>query len=398
LIYLQELKEQYEQALKETAEQDAPKQQRVGVSGGEEPGKSIPIPMDTMSEEMLKEMKKVYKKQPQKKQDEYENAADQMFRSIDDSIVEQLGGKLSPDAPKTHAQMQAERELAAELEEYESPGDDEIDGGDIDDIDDDIDTLLQEQKQQRSEYERYYQEVREYEDALYKELYEIFYPSQSSQVRLRESGYNINLQAVFQRTAARKAGASAVDNRIFEQRKKPETRDYAISILVDQSWSMMSNAKYIETFKAVILLSEVLNRLGINFEVNGFDDYFRPVKGFDDDHDDTMRESFSTLLAPGGNTNTQASLMRVSRDLEQQDNQEKFIICLTDGQAQASRAVEHIMTQTDQKLIGIGIGQGTGSVTNDFPVSLPNVGVSQLQEALAELLKSIIANPKQFRA
>ena len=57
---------------------------------------------------------------------------------------------------------------------------------------------------------------------------------------------------------------------VFKDKKKTETKNVAIEIMVDLSGSMMSEARGRTAEKTVAVIAEALSRMGINFEVTGF--------------------------------------------------------------------------------------------------------------------------------
>ena len=79
---------------------------------------------------------------------------------------------------------------------------------------------------------------------------------------------------------------------------------------------------------------------------------------------------------------------------------------LSDGQPAGSHsdehdlenAVESIMTQTDQKLVALGLGRGTEHVAHYYPTSLPNIDARQLPETMGNLLFDLITHPEKYRA
>jgi hypothetical protein len=52
---------------------------------------------------------------------------------------------------------------------------------------------------------------------------------------------------------------------------------------------------------------------------------------------------------------------------------------------------------TDQVLIGLGIGPGTGHVRDFYPASVADVAAGELPGLLAELLEDVLADPARYR-
>jgi hypothetical protein len=60
------------------------------------------------------------------------------------------------------------------------------------------------------------------------------------------------------------------------------------------------------------------------------------------------------------------------------------------------RMVNRIIQETDQKLIGLGIGSGTGHVEKFYPNSLADIDVKEMAEKLAGVIKEMIVNYHNF--
>lgn len=88
---------------------------------------------------------------------------------------------------------------------------------------------------------------------------------------------------------------SAMESRAWEKRELPSEKDYAISLLVDLSGSMQGE-KIEETFRAVVVLAEVLNRLSIQTEILGFNDRIYEYQKFDEDISRQIREEMGGIL------------------------------------------------------------------------------------------------------
>jgi len=55
-----------------------------------------------------------------------------------------------------------------------------------------------------------------------------------------------------------------------------------------------------------------------------------------------------------------------------------------------------IMEKTDQRLVGLGIGPGTNHVERYYPNSVANVGVREMPDKLADVIREAIANYNTF--
>jgi len=257
----------------------------------------------------------------------------------------------------------------------------------------------------KNEYMRAYEEVRGLDEALYRKLEEIFTPNIKRNIKLKSAGLKPNLLKVFKWEAGIKGGAKVLDSKIFESASRYEKKDYAFSLLNDMSSSMEEHGKIKHDFKAKVLLSEVLNRLGVKFSVQGFHTEFFRFKDFGEDLSDMVRKKMNDIKLVGGWTDTGRAMVTASRDLEKEFAKEKFLLVLTDGMpgmpgkdapSETHRAVADISKKTGQKLIGIGLGPETEFVRNFFPASIVEEDVSNLPETLAVLLEDMILNPEKY--
>ncbi len=229
----------------------------------------------------------------------------------------------------------------------------------------------------------------------------------------KKSGPTINIQ---HRIGEIAQGIPAIDSRAWQRREKPAEKDYAISLLVDLSGSMQGE-NINETFKAVIALAEVLNRLSIKTEILGFNDRIYEYQRFDEQMSNQIRENMGGMLkevhdSGGGDQKARWNddgwaLTQASDRLAHQKEAEKFLIVLSDGepiespihprkQYELSSMVAQIIKNTRQKLIGLGIGPNTEHVRSYYPNSLVSSDVSEMAENLAALIKEAIEHYERF--
>ncbi len=382
----------------EDAEKSKPGQSKDGTENGQ------PLPMDKLSPELLEALEKIFKSLPQNVQEALRDQARKTLEAIEDQIVKEMGAKLADHPAETHEESsrREERELREGIEQEK--------------IEAERERIEREQAamlENMDDYERTYTEVSALDEKLFRELNAIFKPNIKSQVQFKSAGSKINLPAVF-RWEAQKNTGRLTDNRIFETVTLPERKDYAITLLVDLSGSM-SGQKIQETFKGVVLLTEVLNRLGINFELLGFQDEVIGFKKFNEDLSDTTRKKISGMRGevsgqnPGGHNKGAYNddgpcLLEASESLGKQPGKEKFLIVFSDGLPEGCRsngndltkAVEKITKTTNQKLVGLGLGWGTDHVKTYYPASLPNIQIKDLSEVMGNLLEDLILHPQKY--
>jgi|GEM_PF-1112370 len=209
------------------------------------------------------------------------------------------------------------------------------------------------------------------------------------------------------------SGVSAAESRSFTKRTQPTEKDYAISILVDLSGSMRRGNRIEETFRATIALAEVLNRLGVNFEILGFNCEIHEFKTFHQRMSPEVRDKMATMPdeveydSRARYNDDGWALTVVSERLDREKNENKFLIVLSDGlpepsnahatpQFELSRVIAQIRKPGDKILIGLGVGKDTGHVKSYYPNSIADISVKELPKKLAEILEQAIRNPEQF--
>lgn len=327
----------------------------------------------------------------------------QELKDIEDMIVNALAGKLVESLPETHKEF-----------------DDRIAGGarkrEIDEEMEEITKRLAEMEERKGKYEKIYQQVREYDEQLYRRLEDIFTPNVKTKMSLRRSGQRVNLRALYKWDAARKMGSRQVDDRIFESITIPKKRDYSFMILVDLSSSMAFGNRIQETHKAVVALTETLNRLGVPYAIYGFQDELIRFKKVDEELTNEVRDKIGGMEGevygsnPGGHNESGYNddgpcLEEASKDLSDFGGEEQILIVLSDGEPcgrrsteqDLHRAVAHISHTTEQRLIAVGLGNRTEFVKNYYPASLPNVTMDKLSDVLGGLMEDVILHPEKYK-
>ncbi|MDO8676577.1 MAG: hypothetical protein Q7K16_02915 [Candidatus Azambacteria bacterium] len=407
---LEEFKEAISEAGEE-AEEEVP-MQKPGDRGSVD----TPIPMDKFSEKLIEALQKAYDKLPKNLKKALEERAQKVLKEIEDQFVSDLSPELAKGG-ETHEEY--EERVEGEKREAETK-EEQVKSQRM--IQKEIQEIERHQAALASSkeiYEKTYQELRELDEQLYRELEEIFIPNIKRTTKLKSSGSKINLPAVFRWESGRKGGAGQIDSKIFESVHLPEKKDYVFTLLNDLSGSMSEGGKSVEDFKAKILFAEVLNRLGVKNEILGFQDQVINFKKFDEELTDDIRKKLSGMLLevynknPNGHNKAEENydgpcLLEASRGLEAQPGKEKFLIVISDGLPTGphnfhkdpgeylTKAVETILKNTNQKLIGLGLGSETEHVNDFYPTSFPNISVEQLSGLLSNLLKDMIINPQKY--
>ncbi len=276
------------------------------------------------------------------------------------------------------------------------------------------DMIAQEVKKDANVYEQMRQEVLPVIERLEQDLREIFV---ARRARGWTGGFKTGKRIDIKRRIQEKAkDVPVVESRAWQKRELPKERDYAITLLVDLSGSIAQNGKIQETFKAVIVLAEVLNRLSIDIEILGFNDRIYEYQNFGEVISKAAREKMGGMLEEvhdsSGTGKAQYNddgwaLEQASQRLAKQKADHKFLIVLSDGVPEESPMhpssrydlsgiIRQVSEQTDQKLIGLGIGRGTEHVAKYYPNSMANVKLQEMAGKLADLIEEVIANYGKF--
>lgn len=421
-----ELEEAIDQAIEENKKNTNDKQEKAdggqnskeGESPTEDTGeinndkqnKGSVINIDSLSDELKQKIKDYIDSLPEDKKQELEEKAEKSIKDFENEINDDLSGKLTekPEDRKEEGELggkdkdQEEKDQSEDRQSQEDPEE-------INKYRQEIEKSL---KKDANIYEENRREVLGIIDSLENDLREIFVQRAT---RKWKSGFKIGKRIDIKRRIQEKAkGVSAMESKAWQKREMPSAKDYAITLLVDLSGSMRGE-KINETFKAVIVLSEVLNRLSINTEILGFNDRLYEYQEFGQDISKDIRENMGGMLKEVDNFNGGRAkynddgwaISQASTRLGKQKAKEKFLLVLSDGLPEESpqhsgdeynleKQIDEILKNTDQKLIGLGIGEGTKHVENFYPNSLANIEVKKMGKNLAQVIKEVIENFDKF--
>lgn len=373
-------------------------------------GKSRIIDLDSLSEGLRRKIKDYIDSLPEDVKRKLQEKAQKALQDYEGEVNGELEGRLSDNPDK-----KAEREMSAgerrpkPHQESEGKAERRVPPEETEDQKGFRDLIEQALKRDENVYEEYRREVLPLIDALETDLREIFVARRAQKW---QSGFRTGKRIDIKKRMQEKAlGISPVESKAWQKRELPQEKDYAISLLLDLSGSMRGQ-KIEETFKAGIVLAEVLNRLSINTEILGFNDRLYEYQGFGENMGTEVREHMGGMLQEVG---TPASawnddgwaVQQASERLARQKAAEKFLFVLSDGlpeesdrhprsQYELGQIVTRIMQDTDQKLIGLGIGHGTEHVERYYPNSVANIGVREMAEKLTDVIRGAIANYETF--
>jgi len=400
------LSEEEQRELEEAMQNGQPSNQ-VGQEGN---GQPRIIDLDSLSEGLKQKIKDYIDSLPEDVKRELAEKAKKALEDFEKEVNAEFEGKLSDNPEK-----RAERGEKVDAKKTDHPSDSESDDQqerqpeqtpDQKRFRDLIEKTL---RGDENVYEEYRRDVLPLIDALETDLREIFVARRTQKW---QSGFKTGKRIDIKKRMQEKAlGISAVESRAWQKRELPSEKDYAISLLVDLSGSMQGQ-KIRETFKAAVVLAEVLNRLSINTEILGFNDRLYEYQPFGQDMSREVREHMGGILqevnTPAARYNDDGwAVAQASERLAGQKAAEKFLFVLSDGlpeesgahpksQYELGKMIARIMQDTDQKLIGLGIGPGTDHVERYYPNSVANIGVREMSTKLADVIREAIANYDTF--
>ncbi|MCA9544735.1 MAG: hypothetical protein KC613_10110 [Myxococcales bacterium] len=256
-----------------------------------------------------------------------------------------------------------------------------------------------------SDYDRAYAKVATQVERLTQHLEELLRPKK----RLKErSGYPSGRHIDLKKLMAFEADPRRYDE-LWVRSTIPDRRDVAMTLLVDLSGSM-SGEKVQAALLGTILLAETLAALDVAFAVTGFQDVLIELKGFDQHFDDAARQAIAEIpqevsgCRHGGNNQPGYNddgpcLMECAVDLLAQPATERVLIVVSDGLPEGVRSTREDLRRTIGKLtqpginlelIGLGLGPGTGHVTQYYPESVANVAVARFADEIARLIERVL--------
>ena len=121
-----------------------------------------------------------------------------------------------------------------------------------------------------------------------------------------------------------------------------------------------------------------------------------------------VREKIGGMLENvQGSTDLGWATQIASERLNKQKAENKFLITLSDGAPEESslhprteyelgKIIATIKKETNQKLIGLGLGPGTNHVEKYYPNSIANIQASELAGRMADVIREAIVNYDTF--
>ena len=195
----------------------------------------------------------------------------------------------------------------------------------------------------------------------------------------------------------REAMAFEADPRRYQSlwmsQKRPEKIDPALIIHIDISGSM-DGERIRESFKGLVLLTEVCARLNLPLEVISFNQNAQLVRAWDEKIEDAQRERLAQLLKRvGGSTYYAKAINLTLSRLEELPFRDRFLIALSDGEPHDESEVTAGLAELARQgvyCVGLGIGPETSELKRFFNDGLYGVTPSEVAEELAQLLDRLL--------
>jgi hypothetical protein len=429
-----ELEDALEQAIKSNGAgkdsgQESGQQPQAGEGEQKKPAPSKAVNLDSLSEKLKQKIKEYIESLPEEKKKELAARAQAAIKEFEKDLNEELQGKLSSN-PEIKAERDAAKteepkpEAAKEDGEAQVSAGERITGGRPSSKPADVagmrvftEQMAKEIKADANDYEKYRREVIPLIEKLEEDLRRIFVERQAQAWKGgNKTGKRIDVKRRIQEKAK---GISAMESKAWQKRELPKENDYAITLLVDVSGSMFWDEKSKESLKSIIVLAEVLNRLGVNVEILGFSDELKEYQSFGEAMSNSVREKIGKILPEveakrcdvckldHNATDVGWATQVAAERLAQQKAENKFLITLSDFQLEESpkhpadkfdlgKMVKQVLKNTDVKMIGLEIGDEKGPVDKFYPNSLAKVKAKDMGEKLAGLIERVIANYEEF--
>jgi hypothetical protein len=362
-------------------------------------GEEMPYPENRLSEKTKQELERLFNKLPRQKREELRDKAKKQLEDFEDKINEGLGGKLNKDKPESHKERREREAKEREVERKREEAKKEIEK---------IEKKLEELRREKmTEYDKVYEEVADIINSLYIRLKRFFLPERHPKWK---KGYPTGSRLDLEKAMQAEADPRYFE-KIWERKTIPHKFDYRFCILVDLSHSMRGE-KIEETFKGLVVLAEVLEKLGIQYEILGFSDSSEIFKEWKEKLSKESREKLAKMKNwGGGGTATTEATQKAYQELLKNLGKVNFLITLTDGQPNdpesLKQVLEEIIKAKKVKLVGIGLGPGTEFVKDFYraAISLDKIrlneeerrrGQKDFAEAFADLLEDMIKHPEKY--
>lgn len=195
---------------------------------------------------------------------------------------------------------------------------------------------------------------------------------------------------------------------IFKKRVMRQHKNYSVTLLVDQSGSM-AVSRIEHALLSTILMAEVLKKIGVDFEIKGFNLERKLYKSFDQSYSDDIKRGLVNMrngpFGPGsGGNNDGYEIYKSTQSLLKRDS-EKILIALSDGlpnpkgtlipesgrslykQYYSDFKLGEEVEKAGKQVICIGIGIESDAVKKFYPQSEVCNNIKELPELLLKRLR-----------
>lgn len=399
-----ELREKMRRGQPRSNGQEEDKDSQAGEAGG----RSLPI--GELSEELKNKLREIYDSLSDYAKGKLRSQAVENLGEIEDILnKEVLSGKINHDAAPTHKEIQDE--LAYKEQETENRRRDAREA-------EERKKIIQKAELETglSDYDKYYREVRPLIESLYARLAPLFKPSKRRVESRRRYAFGSRLDLL---SAMQFDADKSQYDKLFRKKDHYSKRDYCFYLIVDLSASMNNygkdQTKIRESFKGLIIVSNVLERIDIPFEIIGYGTVFpRDVKKYKEfcdklaDREQKISEILKDISLHSY-TPTSSATRYASERLAEMTAKEKFIINITDGKPNRKsiedpEEIEKTNKETNkvrekgQKIAGAGIGpeEQIYYLKDLYKGYIIAKNEQEFSVKLADLLEDMIKNPQKY--
>ena len=345
-------------------------------------------PIEELSPDAQQELQEIYDGLSQGEKRSLEEKAEELLNDFEDAIREGLEGKTQQDPAPTHRQQKQAKEDAKRAATLRKQ------------IEDTIKRAEEERRSRLSEWDAAREDVGEFITKLHSRLERVLRPAVPEWETGHSTGNRISPSAAMQAKADPR-----LKGKMWEQRSMPIERSFVFSLLVDNSGSMGSSKKYLHARRCAVLLSEVLTRLQVPYEISIFSNGSEVLKHFDKKPKKAEKNQIAAAInGNGGGTEDYKAIQQCVTTLATRSEENKFLIVLTDGGSNDS--TELVKTLQDAlrsniRVVGLGVGDETSDVDEYYPLGRGGLTLdakdkeNALGPYFANLLEEILKNPEQ---
>ena len=185
--------------------------------------------------------------------------------------------------------------------------------------------------------------------------------------------------------------------RIFSRREVPERKELAFELLIDISSSMKKHKKITNAIRSLLLVSEVLERLGMPFSIKVFSENVYELKSYSEDYRSVKARIIELPSSAGGGTDLGKAVSIGAESLEiftKSTNHRGIMILFTDGEPTKGLKGEDLRTfisQIKKKVptVAVGVGNATKMVKGYFERTGISVDdISKLPSAFSFIIEN----------